>query len=164
MQAALFGANRIFTPSAATTPSIADQALLIQQRDSNSVRLDAQGTVTLAFGLSRSGFGPIVIEENITSQFAGAFGYANWLLDYIDPTQRLTHLAIVATLAGAENVVWRTQAEQNASPTSYSMGMRSPERRPVHLTPPQRPRPSLKLNPQHLIEDFVTLLRREWKS
>jgi hypothetical protein len=61
------------------------------------------------------------------------------------PTQRMTHVALAATLSGSnENVVWRTQREQDASPNSYSMGFGQNERKPVHLTPGARPRPALR--------------------
>jgi hypothetical protein len=51
-----------------------------------------------------------------------ALRYAVPVLDRIDQTQRITHVALSATLAGGDTVVWRTQREQNASPHSYSLG------------------------------------------
>jgi hypothetical protein len=44
------------------------------------------------------------------------------------------------------------------------MGMGRDEHQPVHLTPAHRPRPALKHNADQIVEDFVTLLRREWQS
>lgn len=165
MQAALFGATRLFTPSRSTAATMEGDALLIMQEDEgNLIRLDTQGGLLVTRALTRERHAPAVIEEEIAAGLSATMRYATWLLDQIDATQRLTHVAIAATLTGSDSVVWRTRAEQDASPNSYQMGWSQDEKRPVHLVPPQRPRSQLTLNPEPLVEDILTLLRRTWKS
>lgn len=106
----------------------------------------------------------VVIEEDVMALLTKTFRYASWLLDKIDPTQGLTHVAPALALVGSDHVVWRTAAEHAASPNSFSMGSGQSERSPVHLTPAHRPRAALSLNAAELIEDYVTLLRREWRN
>lgn len=107
----------------------------------------------------------VVIQENVTRALAAGLRYAFAVLDRIDPTQRITHVALAATLSGrGDTVVWRTQHEQDESPDSYSMGFSREERNPVHLIPAVRPRPVLHHQAGLLVEDLLTLLRREWRS
>lgn len=165
LQAALFGPSRIFSPSLGTKCGIRDHALHIEQeKDKGSVILDAQGAMLFRSTLDRGGFMGGVIEEDIAERLADVFRYADWTLDRIDPTQRLSHVAVAVTLVGSDYLAWRSRAEHRASPDSYSVGSGNAGQQPVHLTPGHRPRAALKLNSTALIEDLVTLLRREWKN
>ena len=164
LQAILFGPQRLFTPSKPTTATVEDHALVLAHGEVESVRLDGEGDLLMQLLLSPASHGMVVIEENVTGVLTSALRYAVWLLDRIDPTQRLTHVALAATLSGNETAVWRTQLEQDASPNSYSIGMGREVHRPVHLAPAHRPRPALRRNADQLVEDLVTLLRREWQS
>jgi hypothetical protein len=164
LQAALFGPQRLFTPSKPTTAAIEDQALVITHDETGRVRLDAEGNVMMQLPLSSVSHDMIVIEENVSNVIAAGLRYAVWLLDRIDPTRRLTHVALAATLSGGEMIVWRTQREQDASPNSYSLGFGRNDHHPVHLAPAHRPRPALAHKADQIVEDLVTLLRREWRS
>jgi hypothetical protein len=167
LQLALFGPDRIFTPAKATAADIEDHALVLTHDDgTGTVRLDGQGNLTLKLPLNADGgHGVVVIEEDVAQVLAAGLRYAVALLDRIDPTQRITHISLCAALSGnSDTVVWRTQREQDASPNSYSMGFGHKERKPVHLTPAVRPRPALRHQASQLIEDLITLLRREWRS
>jgi hypothetical protein len=160
----LFGPQRLFTPSKPTTTAIENQALVIKHDETGRVRLDAKGNVTMQLPLSSVPHDMIVIEENVSGVIAAGLRYAVWLLDRIDPTRRLTHVALAATFSGGEMIVWRTQREQDASPNSYSMGYSRDDHHPVHLAPAHRPRPALNHKADQIVEDLVTLLRREWRS
>jgi hypothetical protein len=92
--------------------------------------------------------------------FTGALRYAAWTLERIDSTQRMTHVAIVATLGEASMLTWRSQAEQDSNPNSHYMRMSQDIDKPVHLSPPLRTRAALKLDTEHLVEDLITLLKR----
>jgi hypothetical protein len=165
LQALLFGTQRLFTPSKPTTPSIQDHAPMITHDNGAGIgRLDAEGNLMLRLPLAAAAHGVVVIEEDVTGALTAGLRFAVWLLDRIDQTQRLTHSALAATLSGGDTVVWRTQREQDASPHSYSIGMGLREHRPVHLSPAHRPRPALRHHADQLVEDLVTLLRREWRS
>ena len=165
LQAALFGPNRIFSPSVGTGHEIRDHALHIEQaNDKGSIVLDAQGSLLFRGTLDRSGFFGGVIQEDIADRLAEIFRYADWALDRVDPTQRLSHTAVAVTLIGQDHMAWRTRAEHAASPDSYNVGLGNGRQQPVHLTPGHRPRATLKLGSSQLTEDLVTLLRREWKT
>jgi Domain of unknown function (DUF4062) len=164
LQAALFGPQRLFTTSKPTTAIIEDHALVVTHDEVGRVRLDGEGNVMMQLPLSSVSHDMVVIEENVSSVMTAGLRYAVWLLDRIDQTQRLTHVALAATLSGGDMTVWRTQREQDASPNSYVMGFGRDDHRPVHLTPAHRPRPALNHNADQLVEDLVTLLRREWRS
>jgi hypothetical protein len=165
LQAALFGPHRVFTPAKPTVAAIENHALLLQHDDgAGTVRLDAEGSLAVKLPLAPSDHGMVVIEENVGSALGCGLRYATWVLDRIDQTQQLTHVALAADLSGGDLTVWRTQREQDASPGSYSLGSGRAEHRPVHLSPAHRPRPALTHQTENLVEDLVTLLRREWRS
>jgi hypothetical protein len=165
LQAALFGSNRIFSHSVGSDHQVRDHALHIEQdKDKGSIVLDAQGSLLFRSGLDGNGSHGGVIEEDIADRLMEIFRYAAWALDRIDPAQRLSHIAVAVTLLGRDYMAWRNRAEHNASPNSYSVGFGNARQQPVHLTPGHRPRAALKLNSSQLIEDLVTLLRREWKT
>jgi hypothetical protein len=130
-----------------------------------AVHLDGQGNLIIQLPLSDASHGMVIIEENVVDVLASALRYAVAVLDRIDPTQRITHVALAATLSGrGDHAVWRTQREQDESPNSYSMGFGHNERKPVHLTLAVHPRAALEHQAAPLVEDIVTLLRREWRS
>jgi hypothetical protein len=164
LQAILFGAQRLFTPSRPTTTAIENHALVLTHDEVGSVRIDGEGNLVMQLPLLPVSHGMVIIEENVASVLTAGLRYAVWLLDRIDPTHRLTHVAIVATLSVDGTTVWRTQREQDASPNCFSMGVGRNEQQPVHLAPAHRPRPALTHNADQIVEDFVTLLRREWQS
>ncbi|MBY5786093.1 DUF4062 domain-containing protein [Rhizobium leguminosarum] len=165
LQASLFGPNKLFSSSQPTVAGIDNHALVISHADGRGrIKLDGEGNLLLVLPLTESGNGMVILEENVTERMTASLRYAAWLLDRIDQTQRLTHVALAAILTGGEHLVWRTQAEQNASPNSYSMGSMRGEHKPVHLAPGHRSRPAIKHQADQLVEDLVTLLRREWRG
>jgi len=145
---------------------IEDHALVLTHDDgAGAVRLDGQGNLTLRLPLADANHGMVIIEENVTDVLAAAVRYAVAVLDRIDRTQRIAHVALAATLSGRDDhAVWRTQREQDASPNSYSTGFGHNERKPVHLTPAVLPRAALQHQAAQLVEDIITLLRRERRS
>lgn len=163
-QLALFGDAKIFDMSKPTTNRIDDHALVLTQGKGSEFLIDPMGGMRFTLALESQNHGPIVIEEHVQQHLAAALAFAGTVFDQIDPTHRLTHIVVAATLNAGDSVVWRTQKEQDASPSSYSFGHGQSERRPVHLMPPQRPRAALRHEAPRLVEDFTTLLRRAWKS
>jgi hypothetical protein len=168
-QSALFGRTRVFDQAKGATKEIQGAALVISQdRDGAWVRLDEQGAIVVRSPIERSGGGrgdlgglPVVIEEAVQRNLATALAYASGVLEQIDPSQRLTHVAVGAQITGGEHSTWRTQREHDASPNSMSMGMGEKVRAPVHVS---RMRAALRLDAEHLVEDLLVPLRRQWKS
>src|SRR5690606_25455919 len=102
-----------------------------------------------------------IIKEVLEQQIVKVLRYAAVILDYIDPSQKLTHVALAASLAGDGFTIIRTQAEHNASPGSFQIsGWGQNQDIPVQLQPAHRPRAALNHDAEKLAEDLVTLLRR----
>ena len=165
LKEALFGQNPIFTTESGNENGVEGYNLVIQQQQGKqAIKLDPQGSLLFRIKLEQKSMGMVVIKEQIEQQIVSALKYAAWVLDRIDPTQRLTHVALAVSITEANSIVIRTQAEQDASPNSYSMEYGQRDSRPVHLTPPHRPRAALNYEAEHLAEDLITLLKRKTSS
>jgi Domain of unknown function (DUF4062) len=175
-QRALFGAPPLFDRSMGTKSGLDHGALVIHQERHHGkgalVALWESGDVLIqlpAFGTrSRGDISlPVVIEEDIAQALDACVAYAAWLLDHIDPTEKLTHVALAVRLAGGGYFGWRTRSEHAASPKSGSFSMFGREElrdAPVMLTPAHRARQALAMDTATLVEDLVVLLRRQWNQ
>lgn len=106
--------------------------------------------------------GMVIVEEDVLERLATSLAFAAKVLERIDPTQRLTRLAISTRIAGAEYRAWRTRAANLASPSSVQVGhIGGRDRAPVVVTVP---RAALRLDRTHLIEDILVPLRRQFPS
>jgi hypothetical protein len=167
-QAALFGGHRIFDGRRGVELDLAGAALVLAQDSGNRMQLDEKGAVQLQLLLrepeegrgSFSGF-PALIEETVLARIQAGLAYSAGVLDHIDATQRLTHLAIAARLDGGDHMAWRTQREQDASPNSGSIGWGRDDRPAVAIT---KPRAAIRLDQRRLAEDILVPLRRQWKQ
>ncbi len=161
-QAALFGKHRLFDRSLGVESGVQDDSLFLQQEQGKyRIALNEQGSVVIALPV-REGKGmlPELIYEFVQEQLTGALGFTSWLLDRIDPTQKLTHVAVAASLSNADHLTWRSRSESEDNPNRISMGIGTGERKPVHLS---RPRPALRLDLARLVEDLIVPLRRQWR-
>ncbi len=165
---ALFGTARVFLGSLGVKTRMDGAALVLEQDGGGRIQLEEDGAVSLRLPLeepdqrrrSHMGF-PAIIEETVLARITSALGYASWLLEHIDQTQRLTHFACAAQLEAGDFMAWRTQREQDASPNGGTVSMSSNEAKaPVSLN---KPRPALRLERQRLAEDLLVPLRRQWK-
>lgn len=166
-QQALFGPQRIFDKSLGTEDNIEGDTLVLQQERGAGVRLSENGNLVLSLPLEEAkdrqrsgfGFGFAIIEEMVVQRLTAGLAFANLLLDHVDPTQRLAHIAIAAAIDASDYMGWRTQAEQDASPNSGTMRMgNDQDLTPINL---QVPRPKLRLAVHELAEDLVVKLRRQ---
>jgi hypothetical protein len=92
------------------------------------------------------------------------FGFAEWVLNEIDPTQRLTHSALAVAIDDATVHTWRTRRQHDASPDRMTMRVSNEEPEPVVLSPPVRPRTALRFDADRIVEDFITLLARAYRT
>jgi hypothetical protein len=168
-QAALFGPTRVFDQAKGVERAIEGGALILgQDRDGQRIQLDEKGELLIRASIDvptrgrPGGFGlPVLIEEDIQRALGAAIALAESVLNNIDATRRLTHLAISVTISGGEHLAWRTQAEHSESPNSVSMGMGEKDRIPVQVF---KPRAALRLDVARLVEDLLVPLRRRWKG
>lgn len=173
-QQALFGQPPIFDRRRGTDVRLEDQALVVYQGEryeqGPEVRLWAGGDVRLLLPVgdrNQRGIGlPFLIEEEMAEALASALRYAGWVLSQIDPTERVTHVALAARIAGQGTFGWRTRAEHAASPNSGSMGWGDEQEReePVQLSPAHMKRQALTMSASNIVSDLVALLRRRWKD
>jgi hypothetical protein len=120
---ALFGAARVFSRNLGVECTTEGAALVIAQDGAGHIRLEEDGGICLCLPIaepverrrSHASF-PAIIEETLLARITAGLGYASWLLDHVDPTQRLTHIACAAQLEAGGFMAWRTQREQDASP------------------------------------------------
>jgi hypothetical protein len=108
---------------------------------------------------------PTIIQEDIAAQLAGSLSFVTWLLSHIDPTERLTHVALATRVIGGSMYGWRTEREHAASPNSGSImmfGQEAGRDAPVMLSPDYMVRQALTMNAARIVEDLIVLLRRKW--
>lgn len=164
-QQALFGPQRIFDKALGTEDNIEGDTLVLRQERGAGVRLSENGNLVLRLPLEEArdrqgaSFGFAIIEETVIKRLTVGLGFANLLLDHIDPTQRLAQVAIAAAIDASDYMGWRTQAEQDKSPNSGTMRMGNDEDlTPINL---HVPRPKLRLAGHELAEDLMVKLRRQ---
>lgn len=168
-QQALFVEPKLFSKSHGVDTSINDSALVIEQERGARIQLGEDGTLLLRLPIGKTedrhgnGFGSFaVIEEDVLRELATALAFSVWILDKIDPTQRVTHVAIAASIEASDYMGWRTQAEQEASPNSGSMRMGNSQQLPISST--DRSRAALRFEAAELAEDLMVRLRRQMKA
>lgn len=172
LQAALFGSDQIFDRAFGSEPTLVDGALALRQDRGASLRLDEEGSLLLHLPLDGAGRrrggadlargmseGMVIFEEAVQQRLASALGYAAAAIERIDPTQRITDVAIAARISGAQYRVWRTREQHAASPGSMTMSPVQGERQTVVTI--QR-RAALRLDRTRLVEDIVVPLRRQF--
>jgi hypothetical protein len=161
MQRAMFGEHRLFDIALGAQQGMDGAVLVLNQERGGKITLNEQGSICVSVPIERSNrMMPELVHEVVQVQFSGALDYASWVLDHIDPTQRLMQVVIAASLTGADHMAWRTQRESQANPNSMSLGMRTSEQTSVHIS---KTRAALRLNAAHIVEDLVVPLRRQWR-
>jgi hypothetical protein len=159
MQEGMFGSNRLFETARGVQPTMQNASLMLTQEGGAHVLLTEEGSVVISMPARRTGqMGMELVEEVVQTQFAAALAYAAWTLDYVDPTQRLTHVAIAASITGGDYMAWRTQRESDASPNRIGLGTGNNAHTPVYVS---QARPALRLNAAHIVEDLLVPLRRQ---
>jgi hypothetical protein len=160
---AIFGDLPIFDPKAGSQAEMDDDFLVIFQERGPIVRLNTQGSIVLQLAVAQNEHGMSIIEEEVAGTITAGLAYAAWVLDRIDPTQRLSHVVVVASMRGTGFAGWKTRSEHQASPNRSLMRMND-EPATVHLTPPHRPRSALTSDAEGLTADLITLLRRQVRA
>lgn len=172
LQSALFGPDQILDRTLGSGTALVGGALVLQQERGASVRLDEQGSLLIRLPLDEAGgqrgglnmamqmmSGSVILEEVVQQRLGAMLGYAGDAIERIDPSQRVTEVAIAARISGAEHRAWRTREQHAASPGSVSMGMLSSGRKPVVSV---HRRAALRLDRARLVEDVLVPLRRQF--
>lgn len=160
-QRALFAERKLFDLGLGVQAGMDGDVLALRQERGGLVRLNEQGSLCVSLPIKRSDkMIPALIYEVVQAQFTDALDYISWALDFIDNTERLTHIAIAANLTGAEHMPWRTQKENDASATGIGVSLGNNEKVLVQIS---ETRAALRLNVAHIVEDLVVPLRRRWR-
>ncbi|GGK16721.1 DUF4062 domain-containing protein [Luteimonas terricola] len=172
-QRAYFGQPPILDRRIGIDHRLDDQALVLFQGDryhhKAEIRLWGTGCARLVLPIGRStdmGFAAL-IEEEVAERIEAGLAFFAWLLARIDPTERQSHVALAARIAGRDAMAWRTRAEQDVSPRSGSItvwGREGEREAPVQLTPAYMARQALAMDARTVAEDLLVLLRRRWKD
>ncbi len=162
---AVYGDHPVFDPQhSVQNPVVQGTTLLIAQANA-LITLDEQGSVRVsrpARDVGREprvmGGLPALIEEEVRQHVADGIRYAGWLLNRVDPTNRLRRVALACRLAGIGYLPWRTRAEVAQSPNSASMGsgIEAADSPPVVLA-----RAALLFDTTKLADDVTVRLRRQ---
>ena len=168
LQAALFGPDQVFDRSSGSEVSLESGSLLIAQGTGASIRLDEQGSVILRIPLDETGRrrrgvddfdgSMVLIEEIIEAKLKSAIGYLASTLEKVDPSERITDVAIAASLFGAEYRAWRTRAHSERA-GNVTINAHDPQRKPVATV---ERRAALRLDKARLVEDLLVPLRRQF--
>jgi len=164
---ALYGSARLFVRGEGTQSTVAQGALVLEQsgrrgNDGRSLQLDPQGGLLLRSTIETEGGGlPAILVETVQERLAACLRYAVWVLDQVDRTQRLSHLAVAAQLTGSFGM--RTRREHEGSPNSMSMGNNygRDDYSPVHLSLAHLLRPTLAQQADQIVDDLMTLIGRQ---
>jgi hypothetical protein len=169
LQAALFGTDRLFVPSLGNEVQLDGGALVIRQERGASFMLTEDGSMLIRQLLDEPASGRgwdmggqmVVVQEFVQAHLATAMSFMSKVLDQIDRTERVTDVAVAASIAGAEHRAWRTRAQNEARPGSVTIGMGGRERGPVVKTVR---RSALRIDRAHLVEDLLVPLRRQFPA
>lgn len=160
---AVYGDRPIFDRSQGVQATVSGATLTIGQQNAE-IALDEQGSVRVSRPARDAG-GQIgvsiasLIEEDVRERIAGAIHYAGWLLERIDPTHRLSRVAVECRLDGVSYMPWRTRAEVAASPNRANMNLSG--RESANSPPVVLPRTSLLMDGARQADDIAVYLRRE---
>jgi Domain of unknown function (DUF4062) len=162
-QEALYGQRPVLDRGQGVQATVSGTALTVRQANAD-ITVDEHGDVRVsrpgrdAGGQRGVGISSLV-EEDVRDRVAEAIHYAGWLLDRIDPTRRLSRVALACRLDGVDHLPWRTRAEVAASPNSAPMnlsGRESADSPPVLLS-----RAALLMDGTRQAQDITVRLRRE---
>jgi hypothetical protein len=163
-QQALYGQPPVLDRGQGVQRGVSGITLAVRQGNAE-ITLDEQGSIRVtrpgrdagSRGFSSIGVSSL-IEEVIRDRVAAAIHYAGWLLDHVDPTRRLSKVALGCRLDGVGYLSWRTRQEAAASPNSAAMnlaGLESVDSPPVTLA-----RAALVFDVANQAEDITVRLRR----
>jgi hypothetical protein len=164
LQRASFGPHRLLDTRHGTQRAIRGDALLLEQPDA-SILLNEEGSVRIMIPAHAQDDDSltslmVIIHEVIEERLTQGLRYVDHVLDHIDPTHRLTRLAIVVAVHGAEHMGWRSRAEHVRSPNSVHISTRATGGA-VGLAPPDRARGALRTSAHEIAVDLAIRLRRK---
>ena len=170
---ALFGETRIFAAEHGVTPYAEDGDALVLFQEGRQVNLYEDGSIKFKGEFPKPPADasyahiPVAIEEEVCDLISGFLKFSSAVLDRIDATERLTHVAVAIRTLGADHLSWKTRQEcaEASAGHGFTMGVHGQgELEPIHLEPPHRTRAALRGGAEDMAEDLTALLRRQFKG
>lgn len=164
LREATYGASAVFDPAHGSERNFADGSLQLTQETGAAIVLDERGSVRLSVPIAKgSGMIGALIEENVAEALRLGLAHAAEILAKVDETERLTRIVVAAGIASNGMMGWRTRQEDGANPNSMTVSsmFHQGDPEPVHFQPPDRARAALSYDRERMVEDLVTLLRRQ---
>jgi hypothetical protein len=162
-QEALYGERPVFDKGQGVQTGVSGTSLVVRQANAE-ITLDERGNVRVSrpgrdSGRRPGGGIPSFVEEDVRDRVEDAIRYTGWLLERIDPTHRLTRVALACRLDGIGYLPWRTRAEVAASPNSASMSLSG--RETADSPPVVLHRSALLMDGARQADDITVQLRRQ---
>ena len=161
----MFGPVRIFDQTKGATPSVVNDMLIIESEGRAQLRLDELGSVFIGRvlpELPRGTYFPIIIEESVEEELTAALAFAAAVIEHVDRSQRLTHVALAVEIEASDHMGWKTRREVEAAGNSMSIGVNQSSERKTLIE--VMPRSAFRLDRKPLVEDMLVKLRRIWKT
>jgi Domain of unknown function (DUF4062) len=162
---AVYGDHPVFDPQQGVQEPVVQGTTLLITQPNAQITLDEQGNIRVSRptrntsrGASMMGGLPSLIEEEVREHIADGIRYTGWLLNRVDPTNRLRRVGLACRLAGIGYLPWRTRTEVAQSPNSASLGSgtETADSPPVMLA-----RAALLFDTARLADDITVRLRRQ---
>jgi hypothetical protein len=162
---AVYGDHPVFDSHEGVQEAVVQGMTLLIAQANAQITLDEQGNVRVsrpARDISReartTGGLPSLIEEEVRDRVGNSIRYAGWLLNRIDPTNRLRRVGLACRLAGIGYLPWRTRTEVAGSPNAATLGsgVEAADSPPIVLA-----RAALLFDTARLAEDITVRLRRQ---
>lgn len=163
-QELLFGPNAVLDTRYGTEHRTAAGSLEITQQQGGGLFLDAQASMRVRLSARQGNSDDLagslaLIEEDVRDALVRSMRLGAQILGQVDPTGRVTRVALSAATPGAGYMGWQTRAQAAGSGGSVRVAM-SGSQEPVHLSPPDRDRRALELDAEAIAEDLSILLKR----
>lgn len=164
-QRAFFGEPSLFDTSEGIDVGIEDHGLRLRQTR-QFIALSEDGSLLLGLGLQQPERGlSAVIEEDVREAVLKALLFCGGLLDRLDPTEKLSRLAVALALSNSGGGEWRARSEHRQNPSSMRLSLRHDDSiARVMLSPPDRARAAFRQTYSEMAEDLTILLRRHFQN
>ena len=166
LREATYGDSAVFEPAHGSERNFANGTLQLSQETGATIVIDERGSVRVSVPIAGgTGMVGALIEENVAEALNRALAHAAEILEKVDETERLSRIVVAAGIDSNGVMGWRTRREDQANPNSMTMSsmFHQGDHEPIHFQPSDRARAALSFDRERMIDDLVTLLRRQWR-
>lgn len=166
LREATYGDNAVFDPAHGSERTFGSGTLELTQETGAAIIINERGSVRVSVPIATgSGMIGALVEENVAVAVGRGLAHGAEILSTIDETERLSRVVVAAGIDANGVMGWRTRREDEESPNAMTVSsvFDSSDREAVHFQPPDRARAALAFDQSRMVDDLVTLLRRQWR-